>query len=138
MIESGGEKIICPGCGRDYGQRAGGHEAEAHDGDDGDGVGSACDDASAVENDGMVQQRALAIGCGAEFLQEIGEHPDVERIDLGHLVNPLGAVLVVGERVVRVGNANLAVGTLGLLAAHHEGDDASHIGLVGQRLQVEH
>src|ERR1700676_1034348 len=43
--EAGGEKIVCPGGGREGGEGAGGHETQAHDGNDRDGVGAAGDDA---------------------------------------------------------------------------------------------
>src|SRR5713101_4628263 len=46
-----GQKPVGPGCGSDDGERAGGHEAEAHDGDNGDGVRASGDDAGAVEKE---------------------------------------------------------------------------------------
>src|ERR1035438_413288 len=49
--EAGGEEIVCPGGGGEYCQRAGGHETEAHDGDDGDGIGASGDDSGSVEEE---------------------------------------------------------------------------------------
>src|ERR1700720_2061143 len=49
--ESSGEKPVCPRGGSDDGECAGGHEAESHDWDDGDGVGASGDDAGAIEKE---------------------------------------------------------------------------------------
>ena len=77
-------------------------------------------------------------GRGAELGQVVGEHRRVVRVDLGHQRDLLGLVLVVRERVVRVGDADLGVGPRADLAAHHERGHAGEVDLVGQHLQVEH
>ena len=38
-------------------------------------------------------------------------------------------VLMVRQRVVRLGNADLAIGAAAEFASHHEGDDARQVGL---------
>ena len=63
---------------------------------------------------------------------------DVEAIDQGHLRDLRGVVAVVGERVMRVGNADLGIGAVAGFARQLEGDDAGDIALEGQHLQVEH
>ncbi len=45
-------------------------------------------------------------------------------IDTRNLLDPLRVSTVVCERVMRVGNADFAVGANAALAAGHEGDDA--------------
>ena len=45
---------------------------------------------------------------------------------------------VVGERVVRLGDADLVVGAVGGLAGELEGDDARDIALHGEDLEVKH
>src|SRR5712691_9990752 len=49
--KTGGQKPVGPGCRGDDGERARGHEAEAHDGDDGDGIRASGDDAGAIEKE---------------------------------------------------------------------------------------
>src|ERR1700719_2415658 len=49
--KTGGQERVRPGRGSDDCERAGGHEAESHDGDDGDGVRASGDDAGAVEKE---------------------------------------------------------------------------------------
>src|SRR5258706_9101727 len=47
--ESRGQEIVGPGCGCDDSECARGHETKSHDGDNGDGIRAAGNDASAVE-----------------------------------------------------------------------------------------
>ncbi len=67
--ESGGEKIVGPGGGSDGREGTGGHEAESHDRDDGDGVSAAGNDASAVEQQPGGGEHGLKAGA----LEQEGE-----------------------------------------------------------------
>ena len=58
--------------------------------------------------------------------------------DLDQLGEALGLVLVVRQRVVRVGHPDLGIGLRGQLGRHQEADHPGHVGLVGEHLQVEH
>src|ERR1700722_2519243 len=49
--EAGSQEIVGPGSGREERECSGGHEAEAHDGDDGNRVGASGDDSGAVEQE---------------------------------------------------------------------------------------
>ena len=40
--------------------------------------------------------------------------------------------------MVRLGHADVRIGTLADLTRHHEGEDAREIGLIGKRQEVEH
>ena len=86
----------------------------------------------------MVQQRAVAVLRRLELQQEVGEELHVIGVDLRQLLDLLGHVLVMAERVVRLRNADLRIGRTALLAPDHERDHARHVGLVGQQHQVEH
>ena len=68
--ETGSEKIVCPSCGSESGECAGGHEAEPHDGDDGDRVCAAGDDASAVEKKPSGGEGGLEAGALQEESEE--------------------------------------------------------------------
>ena len=59
-------------------------------------------------------------------------------VDLRHVGDKIRNVVVMRERVVRFGDANLRVGTRALLLANHERDHARQIGLKRQELQIEH
>ena len=50
----------------------------------------------------MVQQRAIAVLRRPELQQEVGEELHVIRVDLRQLLDLLGCVLVMAERVVRL------------------------------------
>ena len=62
----------------------------------------------------------------------------MERVDLRQLRQLLGIALVVRDRMMRVGHADLRIGAAAELAAHHERDDARQVALVREHLQVEH
>src|SRR6266403_604921 len=49
--KTGGQKPVGPGCGGDDCKRARGHEAEAHDRDNGDRVSASGDDSGAIEKE---------------------------------------------------------------------------------------
>jgi len=66
-------------------------------------------DAAAVNNGNMVEKRSIAIGSGAQFAQEIGELLHVIVVDPGQLGNRFRPVLMVGEPVVRIGNADFGI-----------------------------
>ena len=55
-----------------------------------------------VEDHEMVQQRAIAVLRRPELQQEVGEELHVIRVDLRQLLDLLGCVLVMAERVVRL------------------------------------
>ncbi len=62
----------------------------------------------------------------------------MESIDLRDLIHQLRDVAVVRNRVMRVGDTDLAVGSHAGFAPQLEARDASKIGLIGQYLHVEH
>jgi hypothetical protein len=86
----------------------------------------------------VIEQRAVAVGRGTELCQIFREELGVVPVDLRHVRDELGDVVVMRERVVRFGNANLRIRPRALLLANHERDDAREIRLERQNLQVEH
>ena len=54
------------------------------------------------------------------------------------LRDQLGHVVVMRQRMMRFGHANLRIRTRALFLADHERDDAREIGLKREELQVEH
>ena len=86
----------------------------------------------------MVQQGAIAVGRRLELLHVIGEQLGLQRFDLDHLLDLRAVAGVMRQGVMRVGNPDLGEGSICLLTAHHEGNDAGDIGLEGQNLQVTH
>src|SRR5262249_32599142 len=94
--------------------------------------------AAAVQVDRVIEERAIAIGCGLHPLKEFGKQLDVVGVDLGDLCYLHGVVAVMANRVMRVRNSNLGIGTIALLARELERDDTRDVGLKRQNLQVEH
>ena len=86
----------------------------------------------------MIEQRAVAVRRVLQLLEEVPELRDVVGLDLDVLLHLLGPVLVVGDGMMAVGDANLRIRPVADLARDHERHDARDIGLVGQRHQVVH
>ena len=92
----------------------------------------------AVHHRHVIQQRAVAVGRRLQLPEQPGEHLHVIGVDLGDLRDLLRFLLMVRDRVMRVGHADLRIGHAAVLVSHHEGDDAREIALKRQHLQVEH
>ena len=95
-------------------------------------------DARAVQDRHVVEQRAVAVRRRLQLGQVLREQLRVIAVDLRHLLDQLGNVVVVRQRMVRLGHADLRIGPRALLLADHERDDARQIGLERQHLQVHH
>ena len=75
------------------------------------------------------EQRPVAVGCRGQLLEIRAEQPHMISLDDRALRHLGGIVLMVGERVMRLGNPDLRVGTPRLLAPVHERRDARQIRL---------
>ena len=95
-------------------------------------------DARAVQNRHVVQERAVTVRRSAQLREVPREQLRVIAVDPGHVRDQLGDVVVVRQRVVRFGHADLRIGSGALLLADHEGDHAREIGPERQELQVQH
>lgn len=91
-----------------------------------------------VEVKRVVEERAVPLGRGLQLPDELGEQRDVECVDLGHLRDLVGVVPVVGERMVRIGDADLGIGPRAGLPGELECDDPGDVPLERQDLEVEH
>ena len=90
------------------------------------------------DDHGVVEHRAVAFLRRGKLLQEAGEERDVEGVDFRHAGDFFRVVAVVGERVVRLADADLGVAAVAGLAGELEGDDAGDISLHGEQLQIKH
>ena len=95
-------------------------------------------DAAAVQNHGVVEQRAIPVRSGLQLLQEVREELYVKRVDLGEERQLLGVVSMVRQAMVRIGDAELGIGPRADLARQHESRDPRRIRLESEHLQVEH
>ena len=86
----------------------------------------------------MIEHRPVAIRHGRELVEELGEHLRVVRLHLDQALHLRRFVVVVRQRMERVGHADVVVGLAADLGRHHEGEDARHVRLIRQRDQVEH
>jgi hypothetical protein len=93
-------------------------------------------DAAAKQEDRMIEQRAVAVRCGSKFLEVIREQRHVIGLDLGALLHLLRLVLVMSQRMMGFGNANLRIRPSILLSAIHEGSHPCQIGLESQQLEI--
>ncbi len=94
--------------------------------------------AAAVENQRVVEQRAVAVRSVAHPLEEVREQRHMELVDLRELQDLLWIVAVVADRVVRVCDADLRIRAVALLTRELEGSDPRDVRLEGENLQVEH
>src|SRR5712691_7224807 len=92
---------------------------------------------ASVQVDGVIEQRAVAVGGGLQFLEKIREQRHVERIDLGNFGELFRIVAMMTRGMVRVRDADFRIGTVIELARQLEGDDSCDVGLKRQDLQVE-
>ena len=95
-------------------------------------------DAAAVEHERVVQQVAVAVGGRLQRLEEVGGQADVVLVDLVALLELQRVVLVVRHRVVGAVDAQLRIGTVGLLLAERQHENARDVRPERQRHQVEH
>src|SRR6185503_1412881 len=94
--------------------------------------------AAAVDEQRVLEQVAVAVGRVLQPLQELGEQAHVVRVDLRFLLHLLRVVVVVRDRVMTVGDADLRVAQPRQLAAHHERRHAREVALERERLELEH
>src|SRR5439155_9975129 len=94
--------------------------------------------ATAVQVDRVIEERAVTIGSSLHSLEELGKQRNMVRIDLRYLRQLFRIPPVMAGRMVRIGDADVRVRTIALLARELEGDDARNVCLEGQNLQVEH
>ena len=73
-----------------------------------------------------------------QLVHQVGELAEVVLVDLVQALQLRRLVLVMRQRVVRVGDADLRIGVSADFARQHEGADPGEVGLVGQREQVHH
>src|SRR5688572_11292774 len=93
--------------------------------------------AAAVQDQGVIEQRAVTVRSGAKPLDEFRKQRQMIRVDLGVGLDRLRPVAVVGDRVVRLGDTDVRIGALAQLASDHERKDTSQVGLIRDREQIE-
>jgi hypothetical protein len=67
-------------------------------------------DAAAVQDQGVIEQRAVAVRRRAQPVEEVSEQADVVRVDLGVLLDLVRRIPMMRDRVVRIGYADVVVG----------------------------
>src|SRR5439155_1106642 len=85
----------------------------------------------------VIEQRAIAVGSGFQFLEKLRELRNVERIDLGNLEEFFRIVAMMAGGMVRVRDADFRIRTVIELAGHLEGDERCYVVLTRQCLQLE-
>src|SRR5437660_1331439 len=85
----------------------------------------------------VIEQRAIAVGSGFQFLEKLREQRNVERIDLRNFEEFFRIVAMMTGGMVRVRDADFRIRTVIELAGQLEGDDPCDVGLKRQDLQIE-
>src|SRR6185295_5934770 len=93
---------------------------------------------ASIQVNSVVEQRAITIGSGLQFLEKLPEERHVKRIDLGNLQELLRIVAVMTDRMMRIRNADFRIRAVIELASELERHDTRDVGLKRQDLQVEH
>ena len=93
---------------------------------------------AAVDDHRVIEQRAVAILCGLELVEQIRELLDVELIDLRDLLDLLFIARMVRQAVMAFRDADLRIVPRALLEGEQAGNDPGLIGLERQNHQVEH
>src|SRR5437773_11139965 len=75
---------------------------------------------ASIQVNGVIEQRAVAIGSGLQFLEKISEQRHVERIDLGNLQELFRIVAMMARGMVRVWDADFRIRTVIELARQLE------------------
>src|SRR5262245_31781543 len=85
--------------------------------------------AAANDVNRMIQKRAVTIGRGFQFSEEVCEERYVKRVDLRELRQLFRIVRVMGYRMVRLEYSDLRIGPGAGFARHLKGGDACDVGL---------
>ncbi len=84
---------------------------------------------ASIQQQRVIQQRAVAIRNRRQLVQIIRKHRDVIILNARQRLNLLRVVLMMRGGVVRIGRVHLRVGSLAEFARHHEGGYARDVGL---------
>jgi len=95
---------------------------------------------AATIDDHRVVKQGLAVHVfgGFEFIEEIGELLHVEDINLGDFIQVGRLLLVVGNVVVALGDADLLEASVRSIMCHQEGGDAGGIRFEGEDHHIKH
>jgi len=69
-------------------------------------------EAAAVDDHGMIEQVAVAVGCRFQLVQPVGEGLDQVGVDLGDVIDLDRIVLMMGDGMVAVGDADVAIAAI--------------------------
>ncbi len=94
--------------------------------------------AAAVEDHGMIEQRAVAVFGRTQFLNEIGQQAGVIAIDQSELIHAHAVIRMMRRHMEPVAHAALRINCATGVARIHHGRDARDVRLKRQSLQVEH
>src|SRR5262249_8146949 len=80
-------------------------------------VAIAVADGASIKQDHVIQQRPVTVRRRSQFLHVISEQPDMIGLDFCALLHLLRKILVMGQRMMRLGNADLRIRPTVLFAA---------------------
>ena len=93
---------------------------------------------AAVEDQRVIEQRAVAVRRRLQLLEEVGELRHVVGVQLRELIHVAAVVRVMRQVVERIADARLREDGVAELAREHQRRDARDLRLEREHLQVEH
>ncbi len=94
--------------------------------------------AAAVNDHGVIEQGAIAIGRGFHLLQESSELLHVVLINGGHFIHQRGVIPMMRQAMVAFGHADLAIRAVAAFAGQHESGNTRDVRLQRDGHEVEH
>ena len=95
-------------------------------------------DAAAKNDHAVVQQASVAFFDAFEFLEEVGKLFTVKFINFSNFFELFCIVLVMGDAVVAIRDADFGEAAVGAIVGEEEGGNTRGVCLEGEHLQVEH
>ena len=95
-------------------------------------------DAAAVNDHRMIEQRAVAVRCRLELVEEVCKLGDVKSVDRPDLRLLRSVAPVVREVVMAVGNADRRIASVASVVAEDERRNSALVGLEGENQQIAH
>ena len=93
---------------------------------------------AAIEDQALIQERALAFRRRLQLLQEVAQQLNVVGVDFGFFRDQLRVVAVMRCGMMLFRNPDVRVRSRTQLTGHDHGEDPRDIRVEGQSLQVEH
>src|SRR5688500_3327641 len=94
--------------------------------------------AAAIEQYRVIEQTAVAVGCGLQLLEKVAELLHLIGVDLREFLQLTRIVPVMRQPMMRFGDADFGERSRADFASEHEREDPRDVRLIRQALQIKH